>query len=513
MKKPAVLCILDGFGYNENHAHNAIAIANTPIIDSWKQKYLTTTIGTDGVHVGLPNGQMGNSEVGHMNIGAGRVALPEFGRIDAMLGDGSMNNNLVLQNLITKAQENNNVCHILGLLSDGGVHSHQDQMVGFAKILANAGISVKIHAFADGRDTPPQSAKIFFEKFIHDCQGFDIKIVTLSGRFYAMDRDNRWERIELAYNAIVSGQGNHANNVFDAIDNSYHEGNHDEFIIPTVIGDYCGMNNNDAMMMINFRADRARQILRTLLKPDFSDFNRNKNINFCATAGAIKYSTELENLIPAMVTPLPYPDGLGEYISKLGLKQLRLAETEKFAHVTFFFNGGIETIFTGEDRILVPSPKVRTYDEKPEMAAHEVTEHLVKAIHSQEYDFIIVNFANADMVGHTGVEKAAIHAIETLDKCMEKIEQALHKANGFMVVTADHGNAEMMQDYKTGVPHTQHTTFPVPFYLVDPCGYFKNAKISSGRLADLAPTMLNLKGIAKSDSMTGVSIVQLVDTL
>ncbi len=511
--KTAILCILDGFGLNEQRIHNAIGLARTPTIDSWQKKYLHTYIGTDGVHVGLPHGQMGNSEVGHMNIGAGRVALPEFGRIDTMLSDGSLQENAVLKNLIRTAQKTNNVCHIMGLLSEGGVHSHQNQMLGFAKMIAKAGIAVKIHAFSDGRDTSPQSAIGFFNSFIADCSGYDIEIVTVSGRFYAMDRDNRWDRVQLAYNAMVMGEGHKAQSVSEAIQQSYIQGNYDEFIIPTVIGHYHGMNDNDTVMMINFRADRVRQLLASLLKHDFTDFIRYKTVTFSATAGAIKYANDLELLIPAMVKPLPYPDGLGEYISKLGLKQLRLAETEKFAHVTFFFNGGSETVFAGEDRILIASPRVRTYDEKPEMAAFEVTEELIKAIELNVYDFIIVNFANADMVGHTGIEAAAIKAIEVLDTCMAKIEQTLAATGGFMAVTADHGNAEMMWDTKTNMPHTQHTTLPVPFYLVDPHGYFKNAEISSGRLADLAPTMLNLKGIKKSDSMTGISIVTLADTL
>ncbi|MFT6211900.1 MAG: 2,3-bisphosphoglycerate-independent phosphoglycerate mutase [Alphaproteobacteria bacterium] len=509
----AILCILDGFGHNPQSAHNAIALAHTPTFDRWQTEYKNSLIGTDGIHVGLPEGQMGNSEVGHMNIGAGRVALPEFGRIDAMLGDGSMLDNIVLQALITAAQNHNSECHLMGLLSEGGVHSHQDQMVGFAKMIADAGISVKIHAFCDGRDTPPQSAIGYFDKFIADCAGYDIEIVTVSGRFYAMDRDNRWERVQLAYDAMMSGQGNKAATIHEAINNAYADKIHDEFIVPTIIGDYQGIKDNDVLLMSNFRADRVKQILSAFLQPDFSDFERSKIITFSQTAGSIKYSNALEPLIPAMVKPLPYPNGLGEYISKIGLKQLRLAETEKFAHVTFFLNGGSEAIFEGEDRILIPSPKVRTYDEKPEMAAFELTSSLIDAIKAQKYDFIIVNFANADMVGHTGIEPAAIKAIEVLDSCMAQIEGTLKDNGGFMCVTADHGNAEMMLDLATSVPHTQHTTCPVPFYLVDPCAYFKNIEISSGRLADLAPTMLTLKGIKQPDAMTGTSIVKLVGTL
>lgn len=512
-KKTAILCILDGFGDNPESKHNAIALANTPVFDRWKQNYAHGLIGTDGPHVGLPEGQMGNSEVGHMNIGAGRIALPEFGRIDAMIGDGSMRENKILKNLITHAKANNKVCHVMGLLSDGGVHGHQDQMVGFAKILSDEGISVKIHAFSDGRDTSPKSAQGFFEKFIHDCQGYDIEIVTVSGRFYAMDRDNRWERVQLAYDAMVSGSGKKADSVQQAILKSYENAEYDEFIVPTVIEGYQGMQDGDVLLMSNFRADRARQILTALRDPEFTDFTRHKVINFAATAGAIKYSSHLEPLMPVMVTPLPYPDGLGEFVSKKGLKQLRLAETEKFAHVTFFFNGGSETIFDGEERILIPSPKVRTYDEKPEMSAPIVVEKLTQAINSQQYDLIVVNFANADMVGHTGVESAAIQAIETLDKCMCEVEKALEKSGGFMLVTADHGNAEIMFDTKTQMAHTQHTTLPVPIYLVDPTHYFKDAKISSGKLADLAPTMLHLMGITKPDLMTGNCIVELAEDI
>jgi 2,3-bisphosphoglycerate-independent phosphoglycerate mutase len=509
-KKTAILCILDGFGYNPSNEFNAIAKAKTPTIDSWKNKYAHSLIGTDGPHVGLPVGQMGNSEVGHMNIGAGRVALPEFGRIDAMLGDGSMKENIVLKQLIESVKQTTNICHILGLLSDGGVHSHQDQMVGFAKLLADAGIRVFVHAFTDGRDTAPKSAIQFIEKFIADCAGYDnaITIATLSGRFYAMDRDNRWERVQLAYDAMINAKGKHANTALDAVRDAYECQETDEFITPYVIGDYHGMNDGDAFLMANFRSDRVRQILSSMVVPNFQQFERNKIIQFSATAGAVKYSTELLNYVPAMVTPLPYPDGLGEHVSKLGLKQLRIAETEKYAHVTFFFNGGSETIFSGEDRILVPSPKVRTYDEKPEMSAFEVCDKLVEVIEKNDYDVIIVNFANADMVGHTGIEQAAVCAIETLDACMNKLEKALEKSGGFMLVTADHGNAEQMVNPTTQMPHTQHTTFPVPLYLVDPCGFFKDVELVDGKLADLAPTMLELKGIVKPDSMTGVSVVR-----
>jgi len=436
----AILCILDGFGHNPNPQYNAIHLAHTPTFDAWKAHYKHTLIGTDGPYVGLPEGQMGNSEVGHMNIGAGRIALPEFGRIDAMLGDGSMRENKTLKALMTAAQKNNSCCHLMGLLSEGGVHAHQDQMVGFAKIIANSGVPVKIHAFTDGRDTPPQSAIGYLEKFMRDIQGYDIEIVTISGRFYAMDRDNRWERVQLAYEAMVLGQGTRVDTVHEAIENAYKENITDEFIMPTIIGNYQGISDNDTLLMSNFRADRVKQILAALLKPDFTEFTRKKIIHFASAAGSIKYTNDLKAYITEIVHPLPYPDSIGEYISKLGLKQLRLAETEKFAHVTFFLNGGSEAVFAGEERILIPSPKVRTYDEKPEMAAHEVAEALIHAIHSQTYDFIIVNFANADMVGHTGQQDAAIKAIETLDLCMAKVEDALKNYGGMqkLCVTIKH---------------------------------------------------------------------------
>ena len=390
--KPAILCILDGWGTQSSDDYNAIALANTPNYDRFLKSYHHNLIGTDGPHVGLPEGQMGNSEVGHMNIGAGRVALPEFGRIDAMLGDGSMKDNPVLQDFIQKLKSSGGSCHLMGLLSPGGVHAHQDQILGFAHLLADENISVHIHAFADGRDMPPQSAKECFEDFEKKIKNDLITVSTISGRFYAMDRDNRWDRIQLAYDAIVSGTGNNFDNAQSAIDMAYDNDTTDEFIIPVTVGGYKGMNDGDAVLMANFRADRAREILMALTYNNFDGFERSKIVNLSAATGAIKYSNDLEQTMSVLVRPLPYPDGLGETISKRGLKQLRIAETEKYAHVTFFFNGGSEDVFEGEDRVLVPSPKVRTYDLKPEMSAPEVTDKLIDAIHSEKYDYIIVNF-------------------------------------------------------------------------------------------------------------------------
>lgn len=509
MVKPVILCILDGWGSRELKEHNAIALANTPNFDGFMQKYANGLIGTDGEYVGLPQGQMGNSEVGHMNIGAGRIALPEFGRIDAMLGDGSMRENPVLKDFIQKLKTSGGDCHLMGLLSTGGVHSHQDQMIGFAKIIASEGIKVYIHAFADGRDMPPRSAMECFDSFMQSVEPYNIELATISGRFYAMDRDNRWERVEPAYEAMVSAKGKMALSYKDVIAHSYADDVTDEFIVPTVLEGYKGMKDGDGILMANFRADRAREILMALTDKEFSGFIRSKIIHFAGATGAIKYSTDLEKDVTVLVRPLPYPDGLGETISKLGLKQLRIAETEKYAHVTFFFNGGVEQPFDGEDRILVASPKVRTYDMKPEMSAFEVTEKLLEAIDSDKYDFIIVNYANADMVGHTGNQQAAIQAIEALDKCLGMLELKLEEKKGLMFVTADHGNAEMMFDETINMPHTQHTTCKVPSILVDPCGIYKDIKIANGKLADIAPTLLKLKGEAIPDSMTGNSLVEL----
>jgi len=506
--KPFILCILDGWGNRTQTQHNAIALADTPHFERWQTVYKHNLIGTHGAYVGLPDEQMGNSEVGHMNIGAGRVALPEFGRIDAMLGDGSFADIPTWQDFIKKLQQGTKTCHLMGLLSDGGVHSHQNQMVGMAKLLDAAGIKVYIHAFTDGRDTPPKSAIGYIEQFLNDIVGTNIQIATISGRFYAMDRDNRWERIEQAYDIISLGQGEHFATATDAVHAAYRQDLTDEFIVPVAIGDYQGMNDGDGLLMSNFRADRAREILTAFLNPDFSEFTRKKTVNFADATGVIQYAKTLDPYLSVLVRPLPYPDGLGEVISKAGLRQLRIAETEKYAHVTFFFNGGQETPFPQEDRILVPSPKVRTYDMKPEMAAFDVTQQLLQVIDQDLYDVIIVNFANADMVGHTGNLQAARQAITALDECLGKIEEKLQEKQGAMFVTADHGNAEMMFDEAGNCPHTQHTTCYVPSILVDPCGQFKNITLNKGKLADIAPTILALLNLDIPDAMTGNVLIQ-----
>ncbi|MEM6603999.1 MAG: 2,3-bisphosphoglycerate-independent phosphoglycerate mutase, partial [Pseudomonadota bacterium] len=352
--KPAILCILDGWGQRSNAQNNAIALAKTPNYDRFLSQYAHADIGTDGPHVGLPEGQMGNSEVGHMNIGAGRVALPEFGRIDAMLGDGTMSDNRVLTKFMADVKAMNGACHLMGLLSPGGVHAHQDQLLGFAHLLAEQNIKVYIHAFADGRDMPPKSAMECFDAFVKEIKYDSIQLATISGRFYAMDRDNRWERVQLAYDTIVSAKGERFRDYKSLIEQSYAQEVTDEFIVPAVIGDYKGMEDGDGIFMANFRADRAREILQALTENHFTGFQRDKTVMLSAATGAVKYSSELEENVSVLVRPLPYPDGLGETLSKRGLKQLRIAETEKYAHVTFFFNGGVEDIFEGEDRILVP---------------------------------------------------------------------------------------------------------------------------------------------------------------
>lgn len=509
--KPFILCILDGWGVRAEHDNNAVTPETAPHFFEWYGKYATAEMRTDGPSVGLPEGQMGNSEVGHMNIGAGRVALPEFGRIDSTLGDGSMAENPVLLTLIEKVKQSGGACHLLGLLSPGGVHSHQDQMAGLTEILVKNGVTVLIHAFSDGRDTPPQSAIEQFRAFEDRLKplGDKAKIVTVTGRFYAMDRDKRAERVEAAYDAIVSGIAEHkADTAIAAIEAAYERGESDEFILPTLIGDYEGAKDGDGLLAANFRADRARQLLTALLDSSDETYARKKIIRFSATAGAVKYSDALEPFIPALVKPVPYPDGLGETIAKLGLRQLRIAETEKYPHVTFFFNGGQEALFEGEDRILVPSPKVRTYDLKPEMSAYEVVEKLEEVIAAGTYDYIIVNFANADMVGHTGDLTAAKSAIGAVDACLKRLETALEKAGGAALVTADHGNAELMRDPVTGAPHTQHTTLPVPLILVDPCGLYPDIKLENGTPADLAPTVLKLTGRAAPQAMTGKTLLK-----
>jgi 2,3-bisphosphoglycerate-independent phosphoglycerate mutase len=507
--RPVVLCILDGWGYREESENNAVALANTPVWDDLYAHNPTGFMMACGLDVGLPEGQMGNSEVGHMNLGAGRVVMQELPKIDEAVKTGSIADTDAVQKVIASLKKSGGVCHIAGLLSEGGVHSHQAHMAALAKIIADAGIAVKIHAYTDGRDTPPRSAAGFLKKFRALLGDADIEIATLTGRYYSMDRDNRWERVSQAYFAMVEGKNysnaQKAKNAEDAIANAYNADTNDEFILPTIIGDYDGMKDGDGLLMTNFRADRAREILAALCAPDFDDFDRKTPVKFAVQAGMVEYSSSHAKYMDAIYPPKTLPNIFGEVVSKAGMKQLRIAETEKYPHVSFFFNGGEEQVYPGEDRILVPSPKVATYDLQPEMSAPEVCAKLVGAIEDETYDAIIVNFANPDMVGHSGILSAAIKAAEAVDECVGKVVAAVRKVGGVMFITADHGNCETMVDPESGEPHTAHTLNPVPTILVNGP---KGVTLRDGRLADVAPTLLQLLGLPQPADMTGKTLIE-----
>ena len=503
--RPALLCILDGWGWRTDPTDNAIAAARTPHYTRLLAECPHALLQTSGRAVGLPSGQMGNSEVGHMNIGAGRVVAQDLPRIDSAIEDGSLASLPALQDLIGKAKAANGGVHLMGLLSPGGVHSHQDHMAALVKIVSAAGLPVLVHAFLDGRDTPPRSARGFLEKFLKDIEGCPgVRLASVSGRYYAMDRDKRWDRVEKAYAALVDASARRFEDVFTALDASYADDAGDEFLLPAVLGDYAGMANGDALLFANFRADRAREISLGLLDKAFSGFERARVVNFSAAAGMTEYSEELTALMTSLFAPQNVRQTLGEVMAEHHLKQLRIAETEKYAHVTFFLNAGREEPYPGEDRILVPSPKVSTYDHQPEMSAYQVTDKLVEAIGSAQYDLIVCNYANPDMVGHTGIMAAAIKAVDTIDECLGRLVTAITAAGGLMLLTADHGNIELMKDPETGEPFTAHTTFDVPIVLY---GAPKGAQLQNGRLADIAPTLLALMGLEQPDVMTGHSLL------
>ncbi len=505
--RPAVLCILDGWGHRDDQADNAIAQAETPVWDRFMAECPQAFLRTSGDEVGLPDGQMGNSEVGHMNLGAGRIVLQDLPRIDADIASGTLAANPVLADLVAELEESGGTCHLMGLLSPGGVHSHQDHMVALARKLSQAGIAVAVHAFLDGRDTPPKSAAGYMETFVDDISGLPgVTVATVTGRYYAMDRDKRWDRVNRGYAAIAHGQGEAAADAVSAIENAYAEDQTDEFVTPRVIAGYTGMGDGDGLLMANFRADRAREILTALTDPDFDGFDRGAVPVLGPACGMVEYSAALAERLTALYPPAPLKDTIGQIVSDAGLRQLRIAETEKYAHVTFFFNGGIETVFAGEERILVPSPKVATYDLQPEMSAPKVTDELCAAILSDEFDFILVNFANGDMVGHTGMLDAAKLAAEAVDGCLGRLEAAVRQAGGTMLITADHGNAECMRDRATGEPHTAHTMDPVPAVLINPPDGVVG--LNAGRLADVAPTMLALMDLDQPQAMTGRSLLK-----
>jgi len=504
--RPALLCILDGWGWRPDYAaDNAIAAAATPNYTRLLAECPHALLATSGNAVGLPKGQMGNSEVGHMNIGAGRIVAQDLPRIDVAIEDGSLARRPVLLSLIAKAKSAGRAVHVMGLLSPGGVHSHQDQIAALVKIISEAGAPVFVHAFLDGRDTPPKSAKGFVEKFLKDIHGLaGVRLATVSGRYYAMDRDKRWDRVEKAYDAIIDASGRRFDDADAALEASYAGDVTDEFVLPCILGDYAGVEDGDVLLFANFRADRAREISAALLDKGFDGFARGRVAHFAAAAGLTEYSDALKPWMASVFPPEDVRETLGEVVAEHHMKQLRIAETEKYAHVTFFLNGGREDQFAGEDRILVPSPKVATYDHKPEMSAYQVTEKLEEAITSGKYDLIVCNYANPDMVGHTGVMAAAVKAVDTIDECLGRLRAALEKSGGLMLLTADHGNIEMMQDPQTHEPHTAHTTLDVPVIIL---GGPPGARLRDGRLADVAPTMLDLMGLQKPALMTGQSLL------
>ena len=503
MKKPLILIIMDGFGIAPEKG-NAIKAANKPNLDKLFSTCPITQIGASGMDVGLPDGQMGNSEVGHTNMGAGRVVYQELTRITKTINEDKLKDNEAIVGAMDSALKNSTALHLMGLLSPGGVHSHMTHLYGIVELAKQKGLKdVYIHAFLDGRDVPPSSAADYIKECMDKLEEIGVgKIATVMGRYYAMDRDNRWERVEKAYAAMVYGEGETAACPVCAVKNSYENGVTDEFVIPTVIEGGAKIQPNDSVIFYNFRPDRAREITRTLVDPDFSGFERRNGffpLNYvCMT----QYDATMPNVEIAF-KPQSLVNTLGEYISKQGMAQLRIAETEKYAHVTFFFNGGVEKQYEGEDRILVKSPAVATYDLQPEMSAYEVTEKLVPAIKSGKYDMIILNFANCDMVGHTGVFEAAVKAVEAVDDCVGQVVDAIREMDGVALITADHGNADRMID-DDGSPFTAHTTNPVPFCVV---GYDCELR-EGGRLADIAPTMLQIMGLEQPAEMDGKSLIK-----
>ena len=499
-KTPTTLIIMDGFGLAPAADDNAVSLANTPVLDTLFREYAHTTLSASGLDVGLPAGQMGNSEVGHTNIGGGRVVFQDLPRISRAIEDGSFFHNEAYNKAMDDCLKNDSSLHLYGLLSDGGVHSHIEHLFALLQMAKDKGLTkVYVHCFLDGRDVSPTSGKGFVQELQDKCAQLGVgKIATVMGRYYAMDRDKRWERVQMAYDAMVYGEGHHSSDPVAAVAESYANGITDEFVEPVVIDPDGTISDNDSIIFFNYRPDRAREITRAIVDPDFDGFAREffPTTYVCNT----EYDASMPNVLVAWPR-IAVKNGLGEYLSSMGMTQLRIAETEKYAHVTFFFNGGVEKQYPGEDRVLVPSPKVATYDLQPEMSAFEVCDKCVERIESGAYDVIILNFANCDMVGHTGVLEAAVKAVETVDTCVGRVVDATLKMGGIAMVTADHGNAEDMKQ-PDGSPMTAHTTNLVPFIL---CG--AGTELRSGRLADIAPTILDVMGLACPPEMDGETLI------
>lgn len=501
MSAPVVLTILDGWGLSERAEGNAVALAATPNFSRLWATWPHATLTTFGPSVGLPEGQMGNSEVGHLNIGAGRIVYQELPRINNAAAGSELAERLAATGLIDALRASGGTCHLAGLVSDGGVHAHLEHALALAGLIAGAGIPVAIHAFTDGRDTAPTSAPQFLAE-LERRRPEGAFIATVSGRYYAMDRDRRWDRVKLAYDAMVDAAGERAATASDALAAAQARGETDEFVTPTAIGSYGGMKDGDGLVFFSFRSDRAREILLALVDPAFDGFARARRIDFAGRVGMVSYGGGLDAFMNVLFEPQTLAEGLSETVSKAGLRQVHLAETEKYPHVTYFLNGGEEAPFPGEDRVMVPSPKVATYDLKPEMSAPELTERVLEAIDGGNYEFVVVNFANPDMVGHTGDLDAAIRAVETVDAALGRIAGAVERRGGKLMVIADHGNCEEMIDRATGEPHTAHTTNPVPV-IVGPW----DGTVADGVLADVAPTLLQLMGVAQPEAMTGRSLL------
>jgi 2,3-bisphosphoglycerate-independent phosphoglycerate mutase len=502
---PVLLLILDGFGYSKDKDHNAIALADMPNWDRFWNAYPHTLINASELSVGLPTGQMGNSEVGHLNIGAGRVVYQEFTRIDIAIRDGSFNTNAAFIHAIEKAKQNKTALHIMGLLSTGGVHSHEDHIHALLALAVRSGLrKIRLHAFLDGRDAPPRSAAASLQRLQDKCDALGAGcIASIVGRYYAMDRDNRWERVQQAYDLLTLGRAEFAAaTAIEGLQLAYARDENDEFVKATVIGEPVAMQDGDVAVFMNFRADRARELTRALTDADFDKFTRERLPRLADYVMLSRYGEEFCHLSAAF-SPQAIQNGFGEYIAHMGLRQLRIAETEKYAHVTYFFNGGTEEPYPGEERILVPSPKVATYDLKPEMSAIEITDKLEAAIRSKQYQALICNYANADMVGHTGMLQAAITAVETLDECIARVVGAMLECGGEVLITADHGNAEQMMDTVTHQPHTAHTLNPVPLLYIGR----KACIADGGALQDVAPTLLAMMGLMAPSEMTGRSLI------